>query len=347
MVEIVLLLLFLMIITYDTYYFVIFLYQSHKKGKIQYNPDVSVVIPVFNNESTIQDCIASILNAHYKIREIIVVDDGSTDDTGPILDSYADERITVYHIPHAGKAAALNYGIERAAAEIVTVDGDTTLLPDTIPNLVRNLKTHDAVAGNLQVSNRKGFLGRCQCIEHVRVAMFRKVSLFFDRIDIVPGPLGAFKKEIFSQLAYGTSTVEDMELTQMLREKGYSIGYEQDAKAYTEMPGTTKQFLNQRLRWAQGNMELASRGVIPVTALLTGYMLAAADMTILMMSLWVNAPGILLFFFIFESCTMIVGTYEEAEPCFIESVFFPIFMLFLDFIYLITHVIAFISLCKS
>lgn len=346
MVEIVLLVLFMVIITYDTYYFVIFLYQSHNKGEIQYNPDVSVIVPVYNNESTIRECITSILHSHYEIREVIVVDDGSTDNTGNILDSFKDKRVIVYHIPHSGKAAALNYGIERAAADIVTVDADTTLAPDTIQTLVRNLKSYDAVAGNLQVSNRKGFLGRCQCIEHVRVAMFRKVSQFFNRIDIVPGPLGAFKKEIFSRLTYGTSIVEDMELTRMLREKGYSIGYEQDAKAYTEMPVTLKQFLNQRLRWARGNVELVCRGTIPVTALGTGYALAVADMSMVILSIWVHAPGFLLLFFTFESCTMIIGTHEEAEPCLIESILFPIFMLFLDFIYLITHAAAFISLYK-
>jgi cellulose synthase/poly-beta-1,6-N-acetylglucosamine synthase-like glycosyltransferase len=253
----------------------------------------------------------------------------------------------VYHIPHAGKAAALNYGIERAVKDIGVVDADTTLASQTIGNVVRNLKIYDAVAGNLQVLNRKGFLGRCQCIEHVRAAMFRKVSQFFDTIDIVPGPVGAFRKEIFSRFTYGSSVVEDMELTHLLRESGYAIGYEQDAKAYTQMPETLNHFLNQRLRWARGNLELVREGRLPLQTLIIGYLLALGDLSILALSIWVNAPEIVLFFFGYESCTMIVGTLRERESCILESVFFPVFMLFLDAIYIITYFQACIQLYKG
>ncbi|MBU7043464.1 MAG: glycosyltransferase family 2 protein [Theionarchaea archaeon] len=344
MMVIITVILFLAVILYDTYYFAIFLYQSTKSCDVTYNPHISVIIPVYNNQSTIKDCIDSVLRSHYDIQEVIVVNDGSIDETSHILDSLHDPRLLIYHISHSGKAAALNYGIERASGDIVTVDADTILTPHTIGNLVRNLKIYDAVAGNVQVSNRTGFLGRCQCIEHIRVAMFRKVSQFFNEIDIVPGPVGAFKKEIFSSLTYGASMVEDMELTRLLKEKGYRIGYEQEAKAYTKMPHTLTHFLTQRLRWARGNLELAGQGTLPLTAVVIGYLLALGDVSILALSIWTHMPEIVLIFFGYESCTMLIGTYREKEPCTIESLFFPVFMLFLDIVFLITYFQAFIQL---
>lgn len=336
--------LLLIIIVYDSYYFGIFLYQSFKKTVIKYSPQISVVVPVYNNELTIEKCIQSILNSDYTIKEIIVVNDGSTDKTKEILDSLTG--VTVYHIPHSGKAAALNYGIAHSSHDIVTVDADTVVHEDTVKKLVRNLKVYDAVAGNLHVSTRKGFLGRSQAIEHVRAAMFKKVAQYFDEVDIVPGPIGAFKRHVFSQVQYGTSLVEDMELTQKLREKNFTIGYEQEAKAYTEMPHTWASFLNQRFRWAQGNLKLASKGEIPLRKIIPGYFMACADVLLVVLCVLTHHFLLLFLFFLFESFTMVVGTYKENTNYYAESVLFPVFMIFLDGIFLLSHIHGIISLLK-
>ena len=334
MIQFILLFIFFSVILYDVYYFAIFLYQSSKKIEIEFSPPISVIVPVYNNESTIQKCIESIFNSEHQSKEVIVVNDGSTDNTKDILTNL--QGITVYHIEHAGKSAALNYGITHSSHDIVTVDADTVILDDTLTKLVRNLKIYDAVAGNVQVSNRKGFLGRCQAIEHVRAAMFKKVAQYFDDIDIIPGPIGAFKREVFSQVKYGTSIVEDMELTQKLK-KEFTIGYEQEAKAYTEMPVTWKSFFHQRFRWAKGNLELLFRGEIPFKKILPGYALAFADLFLVSMCLWNHSFLILFLFFLFESFTMVIGNLREKTNYYLESVFFPIFMLFLDSIFLLTH----------
>lgn len=337
--------LFLIVILYDSCYFGIFLYQSFRKTTIQYSPQISVIVPVYNNENTIKKCIKSILDSDYKIKEVIVVNDGSTDKTKEILDSFT--TITVYCIPHSGKAAALNYGIEHSETDIVIIDADTVVQKDTIRNLVRNLKMYDAVAGNLQIKNRKGFLGRCQAVEHVRAAMFRNVAEYFDDIDIIPGPIGAFKKEIFSQISYGTSLVEDMELTQKLREKSFALKYEQEAKAYTEMPVIWKTFLEQRCRWAKGNLELVLKGRIPLRKILAGYFTALADLLLVILFLWNQYFFLLLLFFSFESLTMLMGNYREKAGLVKESILFPFFMLFLDGIFLLSHVCGFISILRS
>ena len=335
-------LLFLVILLYDFYYFGIFLYQSFKKNNICFSPSISVIVPVYNGESTIKKCIQSIINCEYNIAELIVVNDGSTDKTKEVLESFGD-GIIVLDILHSGKAAALNHGIQHASHDIVTVDADTVVETDAIQMLVRNLKVYDAVAGNLQVLNKKGFLGRSQAVEHVRVAMFRKVAQYFDEVDIVPGPIGAFKKDIFSHIRYGTSVVEDMEITQKLRDGQYTIGYEQKARAYTEMPVTWKTFWRQRSRWAKGNVELVVQRKIPVKKVMPGYLLALADVLLVIICITHQYMGLLFLFFSFESVTMLIGNHREKTDCFIESVFFPFFMLFFDCIFLLSHVAGILS----
>lgn len=325
--------LFFAIILYDSYYFVIFFYQSFKKTQSEYSPPVSVIVPVYNEELTIQKCIESLLNSEYNA-QIIVVDDGSTDRTKDILDSL--NGITVYTIPHSGKAAALNYGILHSSGDIVVVDADTVVEKDTIRALVRTLAVYDAVAGNLQVSTPKGILSRCQAVEHVRIAMFRKVAQYFDDIDIVPGPIGAFKREVFAEIQYGTSIVEDMELTQNLREK-FTVGYAQEARAYTEMPERWMDFLRQRVRWAKGSLELLLKRRLSFSKIVPGYLIAFADILFVLLCLLNRYYLFLSLFFLVESFTMVVGTYKEKAKYYIESVFFPFFMLFLDGIFLLSH----------
>ena len=88
---------------------------------------ISVIIPVYNIESYIKQCMDSIINQKYKNFELIIVDDGSTDSTGKICDDYAvkDNRISVVHIKNFGVSNARNIGINLAIGEyLVFVDGD-------------------------------------------------------------------------------------------------------------------------------------------------------------------------------------------------------------------------------
>ena len=96
---------------------------------------VSVIIPAYNVSLYIEQCIKSILNQIYKNIEIIVVNDGSTDNTGEILEklSLMDERIKVIHQKNSGVSSARNTGLEIATGEFITfVDGDDYVANDFI-----------------------------------------------------------------------------------------------------------------------------------------------------------------------------------------------------------------------
>lgn len=93
----------------------------------------SIIIPVYNVEPYLKECLNSVLNQSYKNLEILIVDDGSTDNSGLICDSYCyDPRVTVFHQPNSGVSVARNTALDHASGEyIFFVDSDDFIHPDT------------------------------------------------------------------------------------------------------------------------------------------------------------------------------------------------------------------------
>lgn len=108
---------------------------------------VSVVIPVYNVEQYLKECVDSVLNQTYSDYEIILVDDGSTDNSGKLCDSYlsVDNRIKVIHRKNGGLSAARNTGLDAASGDyIYFLDSDDYIEPVTLEHLVHTAKTDDA-----------------------------------------------------------------------------------------------------------------------------------------------------------------------------------------------------------
>lgn len=104
---------------------------------------VSIIIPAYNVEKYIERCLHSITGQTYQAIEIIVVDDGSTDSTGEILDRYAisDSRMKVIHTKNGGVSAARNIGLENAGGEFLSfVDADDLVAPHYIERLMEILQ---------------------------------------------------------------------------------------------------------------------------------------------------------------------------------------------------------------
>lgn len=99
------------------------------------HPKISVIVPVFNRENTVTTCIEGISNTNFESYEIIIVDDGSTDNSLQICQKLANEnpRIRVFSQQNAGVSSARNLGIQKARGEYLTfVDSDDTLCPDAL-----------------------------------------------------------------------------------------------------------------------------------------------------------------------------------------------------------------------
>lgn len=108
---------------------------------------VSVIIPVYNCEQFVEKCISSVLLQEYRYIEIIIVDDGSTDGSGEIIDTFAqkDERIIAIHKKNEGVSAARNDAIKLATGKyLLFVDGDDYIDKDFIVELVECAETHNS-----------------------------------------------------------------------------------------------------------------------------------------------------------------------------------------------------------
>jgi cellulose synthase/poly-beta-1,6-N-acetylglucosamine synthase-like glycosyltransferase len=163
--------------------------------------------------------------------------------------------------PNSGKPAALNTGIALALHNVVVlVDGDTVFERSTLARLVAPFgdPAVAAASGNTKVGNRRGILGRWQHIEYViGFNLDRRMYDMLGCMPTVPGAIGAFRRNVVA-VAGGVSDdtlAEDTDLTMTVCRAGYRIAYVEDARAWTEAPGSLRQLWRQRYRWCYGTLQ--------------------------------------------------------------------------------------------
>ena len=218
-------------------------------------PSVSVVVPSYNEQAGIAATVTSLAESDYPELEIVVVDDGSTDDTAGVVSGLQEqyEQLVLVQQGNAGKARALNAGIAAAHGEVlVLVDGDTVLEADTVTHLVAPLADPGvgAVAGNTKVGNRRGLLGRWQHIEYVvGFNLDRRLFDLASCMQTVPGAIGAFRRAALADVGgVPTDTLaEDTDLTLLLGLAGWRVAYAGHARAWTEAPATLGSLWRQPL----------------------------------------------------------------------------------------------------
>jgi len=223
-------------------------------------PRVSIIVPAYNEEVNAARTISNLLQQDYPDLRIIFVDDGSKDNTFKIISEEFSEtaNIQVHTKPNGGKASALNYGINLAGTEyVVCIDADTQLKTDAVSQLMKKFDNDKvgAVAGNVKVGNEINMITRWQSIEYITSQNFdRRAFDLLNCITVVPGAIGAFKKEAIIKAGGFTSDTlaEDCDLTMRLHRNNYLVRNCNDAISYTEAPETMKQFMKQRFRWSFG-----------------------------------------------------------------------------------------------
>jgi cellulose synthase/poly-beta-1,6-N-acetylglucosamine synthase-like glycosyltransferase/peptidoglycan/xylan/chitin deacetylase (PgdA/CDA1 family)/spore germination protein YaaH len=229
----------------------------------EYRPLVSVLIPAYNEETVIVETVASALTSDYPELEVIVMDDGSTDQTSErVRDSFgSDSRVRLLREPNRGKPGALNHALEEAAGEVVvTIDADTTVDREAIRLLVRHFADPEtgAVAGNVKVRNRDRWLTRWQALEYITSQNLEKRAFdLLNCIPVVPGAVGAWRAKLLREIGgFSRDTVaEDTDLTLTIRRRGWKILYDEDAIGFTEVPETTEALIRQRFRWTFGTLQ--------------------------------------------------------------------------------------------
>ncbi len=231
-----------------------------------YKPSVAVLIPAYNEGKVIERTIRSVLSSNYPNFRVIVIDDGSSDDTLEVarrafVSEQASGQVLILTKPNSGKAEALNFGLQYVEDEIfMGIDADTVISPNAISRVIPHFLNSKvgAVAGNAKVGNRINLWTRWQALEYITSQNFERRALnTLGAVSVVPGAIGAWRTSAVREVGgYHTDTVaEDADLTMALLRRGYRVEYEDLALAYTEAPISANGLMRQRFRWSFGILQ--------------------------------------------------------------------------------------------
>lgn len=241
-----------------------------KRRHIVYHPDdldllsyptVTVTVPCYNEEKTIEKTVHSLLALDYPSDKltIFLVDDGSRDNTWNVIKSFEKyPNIQVFHKENGGKHTALNLGLEHATSEFVgCLDADSFVHPQSLKRILKvfegNSKTM-AVAPSIIVYNPKNILQTAQKVEYDMAVYTKKMLGFMGGIHVTPGPFSIFRMKVFQDLGpyHKAHNTEDQEIALRMQEHGYKIDHCPDAYVYTSTPDSVIKLYRQRLRWIYG-----------------------------------------------------------------------------------------------
>jgi cellulose synthase/poly-beta-1,6-N-acetylglucosamine synthase-like glycosyltransferase len=227
----------------------------------EYAPKVAIVVPCFNEAKTLAGTVRSLLALEYpegKL-EVIIVDDGSTDETLAIAQSFEATAplVRVFHKKNGGKHSAMNFALERTDAELIgCLDADSTVEKGGLCALVPVFENPQiaAVTPGIHVREPRTILQHMQKVEY-RLSIFNRfIFAGLGSVFITPGPFSIFRTSIIRELGawrYAHST-EDMEMALRIQAAGYSIANAPNAVVHTSTPATLRALFRQRVRWTYG-----------------------------------------------------------------------------------------------
>lgn len=239
----------------------------------KYAPLVSVVIPAWNEAVGIIKSVSSAMANSYGNIEVIVVNDGSTDETENRVMEYIKKHkdkftktkyVSYYYKANSGKGATLNYGIRKAKGDIIlTMDADSALAKNAIVNLIEYFKDNSisGVVGNVKIGENYTFIGLMQRLEYLFGFYFKRTHSVVGSEYIFGGACAAFRASVFKDIGEydEVNKTEDIEMTMRLKAHGLKSAYAEDVICFTEGAGNLSGLINQRLRWKKGRLDTFMR----------------------------------------------------------------------------------------
>jgi len=239
-------------------------YRFRRGPTADFAEPISVVMAAYNEGKVIAETLRALLATDYKGEiEVIVVDDGSRDETAAEAEriGQVDPRVRLLQQENRGKARALQRGLAAVHSGIVVfIDADTQCQRDTLPRLLEPFADAriGAVSGHAKVGNLRSFIARCQALEYTcGFNLDRRAYNRWNCITVVPGAISAIRKDAIDE-AGGLSLqtlAEDTDLTLSLHRHGGRIVYVPGAIAWTEAPESVRALARQRSRWAYGTLQ--------------------------------------------------------------------------------------------
>lgn len=229
---------------------------------------ISVLLPGHNEAHNLRRSVLSIREQTAPPCQIVIVDDGSTDDMGTIAENLRAEglvNIVLKTERRGGKSAAANLGLRACIGDIVVIaDADTTYDRDAFEMIAREFSNPSvgAVAGNLGVRNiNVSMATRLQTIEYlISISLGRRISDMFGILYIVSGAFGAFRREALIGVGgWDVGPGEDADITMKVRRAGWRVRFAPQAWGLTDVPETPAALVRQRLRWNRSVVRIRLR----------------------------------------------------------------------------------------
>ncbi|MDH5782855.1 MAG: glycosyltransferase family 2 protein [Candidatus Bathyarchaeota archaeon] len=233
-------------------------------------PRVSIIVPVKNEDKVVERLLKTLVDLSYSNKEIIIVEDGSTDKTPQICQHWADKYPSLIRCYRNGvsngKPSAINYAAKKATGEIIAVyDADTMLEPDTLQEVVLHFADPKvaAVQGELETLNPdENVITRLSVLNDFIVNI---QQIGRDRLNLFVPLLGTnqyIRRNVLEELGYWDSNAlsEDTEISLRLARKGYKVKYVH-VKAMVEAPAKLKSFVKQRMKWLRGYSQAAMKHI--------------------------------------------------------------------------------------
>lgn len=232
-------------------------------------PGVSIVVPCHNEAENIPETIRNLMALKYPNFEIIAINDGSTDDTGKILDelSAEHEKLRVIHMAtNQGKAMGLRMGAMASPHEyLLCLDADAILDPNAASWIMFHLINGPrvgAVTGNPRIRTRSTLLGKIQVGElSAIIGLIKRAQRIYGRIFTISGVVAGFRKAALHEAGYWSldALTEDIDISWKLQLKHWDVRYEPNALCWILAPETLGGLWRQRLRWARGGSDVMIR----------------------------------------------------------------------------------------
>lgn len=241
-----------------------------RNNEQEYNPKVSVIIPAWNEGVGLIKTLESVLGNGYNNLEVILVNDGSTDNSDELVKEYRRKlakerpydlkRFRYIYKENGGKGRALNTGVQAATGDIImTVDADSALRKGSIKNLVKYYMDKEimAVVGNVEVVNTSTLVGLAQHLEYFFGFYNKRAHALLGAEYIFGGACASFRKEVFDKIGlFDTENkTEDIEMSMRTKFYGMKSTYAEDVICYTEGASDVKGLIAQRIRWKKGRLD--------------------------------------------------------------------------------------------